>query len=85
MCLISASGAYQTILGGNKDAFITKLNLTGSGLIYSTFIGGNGNDYGNSIVIAGSGNAYITGYTQSSNYPTTSGGYLLFTLLLIIW
>ncbi len=73
----TTSGAYQTAIGGIGyfDAFIIKLNSTGSDLVYSTFIGGNIDDRGQSIAIDASGNAYITGYTQSTNYPTTSGAY----------
>ena len=68
-------GAYQTIPGGGSDAFITKLNSSGSSLVYSTFIGGNGFDRAESIAIDACGNAYLTGYTSSANYPTTSGAY----------
>jgi Beta-propeller repeat/Secretion system C-terminal sorting domain len=69
-------GAYQTTFGGGySDAFVTKLNSTGSALVYSTFIGGSGDDGGNSIAIDASGNAYITGSTSSTNFDTTSGAY----------
>ena len=76
-------GAYQTMYDGGylgrENAFVTKLNTTGTALIYSTYIGGNGGngdgDQGNSIAIDVSGNAYITGWTTSLNYPTTKGAY----------
>jgi len=68
-------GAYQTSLASYYDGFVTKLNPTGTGLVYSTYLGGTGNDYGYSIAVDGSGNAYITGSTNSVNFPTTSGAY----------
>jgi len=68
-------GSFQTTKGNGTDAFITKLNSVGNGLIYSTFIGGDGFDRCNSIVIDTSGSAYITGQTNSNNYPTTQGAY----------
>ena len=72
----TTSGAYQTNGGGsNNDAFVTKLNSTGSALVYSTYIGGGTNDNVNSITIDAGGNAYITGSTSSSDYPTTPGAY----------
>ncbi|MFC2157746.1 SBBP repeat-containing protein [Acidobacteriota bacterium] len=62
---------YQTNqLGG--DAFMTKIDTTQSGaasLIYSTYLGGNSGDDGRGIAVDSSGNAYVTGYTDSSNYP----------------
>jgi hypothetical protein len=66
----TTSNAFQTGYQGNGDAFVSKLNSTGSALTYSTFLGGTGVDRGNSIVVDSSGNAYITGFTQSSNFPT---------------
>jgi hypothetical protein len=69
------SGAFQTTNGGQADVFVTKLNSTGTALLYSTYIGGSNNDYGNAIAIDGSGNTYITGYTWSTNYDTTSGAF----------
>ena len=68
-------GAFQTALLGSGSAFVTKLNSTGGALAYSTFIGGNNYDYGTAIVLDDTGSAYITGYTSSSNYPTTIGAY----------
>jgi hypothetical protein len=58
--------------GGNHDAFVTKLNPSGSLLVYSTYIGGNGDDVGFGIAVDSSGNAYITGETYSSNFPTVN-------------
>ncbi len=73
----TSSGAYQTALGGTgvSNAFISKLNATGSALIYSTYLGGNGGESGHGIAVNGSGNAYVTGYTTSTNFPTTTGAY----------
>lgn len=54
-------------------AFVTKLDTTESGtssLIYSTYLEGSGTDIGRGIVADNSGNAYVTGYTNSSNFPT---------------
>jgi uncharacterized repeat protein (TIGR01451 family) len=68
-------GAYQTSNAGNGDAFITKLNPTGNGLVYSTYLGGTSDDYGYGVAVDGAGNAYITGRTSSTNFPTTPGAY----------
>ncbi len=74
----TTSGAFQTTHAsdGNKnDAFVTKLNSTGTALVYSTYLGGTVNDYGYGIALDSSGNAYVTGYTTSSNFPTTTGAF----------
>jgi hypothetical protein len=63
-------GAFQTTSGGNSDAFVAKLNPTGSALIYSTFLGGSGYDFGWAIAADSAGNAYVTGQTDSSDFPT---------------
>ncbi|MFH0732787.1 MAG: SBBP repeat-containing protein [Candidatus Omnitrophota bacterium] len=70
-------GAYDQWQNGNVDAFVTKINSTGTTLVYSTFLGGGGDDYGYAIAIDSSGNAYITGYTADAgiDYPTTGGAY----------
>jgi Bacterial Ig-like domain (group 3)/Beta-propeller repeat len=63
-------GAFQTTYGGSDDAFVAKLNSVGSALIYSTYLGGSSNDSGNGIAVDGGGDAYVTGFTQSNNFPT---------------
>jgi len=68
-------GAFDTTSNGNADAFVTKLNSSGSALVYSTFLGGSGNEEGNSIAIDSAGNAYVSGKTESSNFPTTTGAF----------
>ena len=67
-------GAFQTIFGGNDDAFVSKLNAVGSALLYSTYLGGSGQDFGRGIAIDASGNAYVTGFA-GSNFPTTPGAF----------
>jgi hypothetical protein len=64
-------GAFDTSQGGWSDAFVAKLNSTGTGLAYATFLGGGGADYGNAIAVDGVGSAYVTGQTDSRNFPTT--------------
>ncbi len=64
--------AQQPTFGGNGDAFVAKLNPTGSALSFSTFYGGSGGDNGQKIRLA-NGEIYVTGSTTSSNFPTTAG------------
>jgi len=67
------SGAYQTSLRGSQNAFVTELNPAGTALVYSTYLGGNSMDAANNIAIDTAGDAYLTGYTYSSDFPTTTG------------
>ncbi len=69
----ATAGALQTTFGGGADAFVSKLNSGGSALVYSTYLGGSSFDFGFGIAVDSSGNAYVTGYTCSSNFPTTAG------------
>jgi len=62
-------GGFQTTRRGSSDAFVTKLQADGAGLIYSTFLGGSGGDGGNSIAVNAAGHAFVTGSTSSSNFP----------------
>ncbi len=61
-------GAAQSTFGGNQDAFVTKLNPSGS-IVYSTFLGGSGVDHVGGIALDSSANAYIAGGTTSTNFP----------------
>ena len=78
-------GVVQATRKGDHDVFVTKINPTGTSLIYSTFLGGTSNENGDTgniytniitsygIVLDQSGNAYVTGSTQSSDFPITQG------------
>jgi hypothetical protein len=66
-----ASATYDgSSMKGFNNAFVAKLNSTGSALVYSTYLGGSYVDSGNGIAIDSSGNAYVTGETLSSDFPT---------------
>jgi Beta-propeller repeat len=62
-------GAYQPSSNGPYDAFVTKLNPTGSALVFSTYIGGTGDDYGTGIGIDSNLNVYVVGQTNSGDFP----------------
>jgi hypothetical protein len=70
---VANTNPFQLTYGGNTDAFATVLDTTGSSLVYSTYLGGNGSDYGQGIAVDASGYAYVTGSTQSSNFPIVAG------------
>jgi Beta-propeller repeat len=72
-----ASGATNAIVGGSdafvpSDAFVTKLTPDGSNFVYSTYLGGTNNENGDGIVADADGCAYVTGFTYSTNFPTTT-------------
>ena len=62
----------QAVRGGSSDAFVTKVNASGSSITFSTYLGGSAADQGNGVAIDQSGNAYIIGTTSSSNFPTVN-------------
>ena len=61
--------------GDWPSAFVTKFSPDGSSLVYSTYLGGNSYDYIYAIAVDSSGNAYVTGQTNSPNFPATPGAY----------
>lgn len=67
--------AFDTNLSDHGDTFVAKMNSDGTGLVYATFLGGSSFDYGYAIALGGTDNAYITGYTESSDFPTTPGAF----------
>ncbi|WP_077490175.1 SBBP repeat-containing protein [Sinomonas mesophila] len=67
-------GAFDTTINGD-DAFVTKLSPTGSSLVYSTYLGGSGFDTGAGVAVDAVGSAYVTGTTDSADFPTTAGAF----------
>ncbi len=71
----TTSGAYDTSINGLRSVFVSKIDSSLSSLLASTFIGGLSDDQANALSIASAGDVYITGFTKSESYPTTSGAY----------
>jgi hypothetical protein len=76
---------FQSTNRGKLDGFVAKVDAFGSSLLYSSYLGGSDNDNPNSIAVDSGGNAYVTGYTQSTDFPTVAafqnsspGGYEVF-------
>jgi len=64
------SGVFQPLYDGHQDAFLTEMNPNGSALLLSTYIGGSAIDFGTALALDTSGNIYVTGSTQSTDFPT---------------
>ena len=75
--LPTSPGAFDATYNGGPggDVFVAKFNPTGSGLVYLTYIGGSASEEGHDIAVDDTGNVYLTGFTQSSNFPITSGAF----------
>jgi uncharacterized protein (TIGR03437 family) len=84
--LKTSAGAFQPKFGGYLvlppdfsveqlfgDAYVAKLNAAGSALVYLSYLGGSNNDAGTAIAIDNAGNAYVTGFTDSPNFPLAGG------------
>ena len=69
------TGAYDTSFNGTSDIFISKFSGDLSSLLAFTYIGGSGEDRAFSTVVDASDNIYVTGYTTSSEFPTTVDAY----------
>jgi hypothetical protein len=66
---------FDGTFGGDQvkyDAFVTKMNASGTALVYSTYLGGSNDDNGVGIAVDGSGQAYVSGFTDSTNFPTAN-------------
>jgi hypothetical protein len=57
------------------SAFVTKLDPRGRELVYSTFLAGNRTESGYGVAVNDSGRAWVTGFTESENFPVTTGGF----------
>jgi uncharacterized protein (TIGR03437 family) len=73
----SFQSAYKggSAYGAPGDAFVAKLNPTATALIYITYLGGTGIDWALGVAADNSGNAYVTGFTDSTDFPVTTGAY----------
>jgi len=75
----TTAGAYQPTRADKTNAFVTKLNPTGTALLYSTYLGGSNGvitgDNARAIAIDSSGAAYILGNAYSTDFPTTPGAW----------
>lgn len=67
--------AIQSTLLGSEDAFVAKLNTTGSALVYSTYLGGSDVDEGNAIAVTADGQAVVAGMTFSTNFPISQSAF----------
>ncbi|MGD0252081.1 MAG: SBBP repeat-containing protein [Verrucomicrobiota bacterium] len=68
-------GAYQTTNHGGTltgDAFVARFGNLGTNLIYFTYLGGSADDLASSIAVDGQGNAFVTGFTDSPDFPTNN-------------
>ena len=65
---LPTKNAFQDTLKGFQDAFVTKFDAAGNELVYSTYLGGGG-DQANSIAVDAAGHAYVTGFTNSTDFP----------------
>jgi uncharacterized protein (TIGR03437 family) len=66
----ATAGAFQTALAGFSDAFVAKLNPTGSAMVWATLLGGSAAAAAQTIATDSMGNVWVSGTTQSANFPT---------------
>ncbi|MFW9923672.1 MAG: SBBP repeat-containing protein [Candidatus Thorarchaeota archaeon] len=66
------ANAYQSLIGGGKDLFLTILPPNGTSLLYSTFLGGAYNDEGKKVAFDAENNIILTGLSISTNFPITN-------------
>ena len=69
------TGVFTETFNGIFDAFIFKLNATGTAPVFATYLGGAGRDLGMDIELDALGNIYVAGRTNSTDFPTTAGAW----------
>jgi hypothetical protein len=72
---ITTQDPLQPSPGGFKDAFVAKLDATGTALVFATYLGGSDDEYANDIAVDSFGDAYVVGRTDSRNFPVTFGAF----------
>ena len=73
--ITTTRGAYDENSSDSRNAFVSKLDPTGSSLVYATYLGGSLDDEGYGIAVDATGAAYVTGWSESSDFPTTPGAF----------
>ncbi len=68
---LTSDAVVQPQSGGGNDAFVTRLDASGTALLYSTYLGGVGDDQGEAIAVDSFGQVVVTGVTDSEDFPTT--------------
>ena len=68
------TGGAQSALNGNGDAFVARLNATLTTLNQATYLGGGGDEVGFIAIHPTTGEVFVTGTTDSTNFPGTTGG-----------
>ncbi len=72
-CASHSGTPPQATAGGGLDGIVSELNPAGTQLVYSTFLGGRARELGEGIAVDGAGSAYVTGLTDSTDFPTCPG------------
>ncbi len=72
------ASAAQSVQNGSADGFIAKINAAGTALIYSTYLGGSSYDSLQSLAVDSSGSAWVTGYTESNDFPVLNASQATF-------
>jgi parallel beta-helix repeat protein len=73
--LVNAIQASCRGCPGNADAFVAEIGPNGAALLRATYLGGSSTDHGSAIAVDASGSIYVTGFTYSADFPTTTGAY----------
>ena len=69
----SANALRTTSADGDRNAFVTKFDPTGTHIVYSTYLGGSGFEEAYGIAVDAAGVAHVVGRTSGTDFPVTAG------------